>query len=192
MTAAQRTRYFRDLWPAACAAQVWDARDEGRRRLVTADCMAAVKGPATASTTDLQADEVTALFCYLEFLGDPASLDKSARWLDCQQDYQAYNRARQADWHERAMYGHSKRPNKLDKHRFSGATSAAGGPLDAFDPEAIRKRHMTMASRHQKKERQAKKTAAKEPATPAPIPAPQRVEPPMIPATHAQDDRYPF
>lgn len=160
MTSAQRTIYFRDFWPAACAGQKWNIRDNIRRQLVTGECMTAIKAPATASTSDLGDDEVTALFCYLDFLGDPASLNKSARWLDCQQDYRAYNRAKQADWHERALYGHSKRPNKLDRNRFCGAQSAAGEPLDAFDPEGIKKRHMTMASRHQKKQRQAKKTVS--------------------------------
>lgn len=171
MTPAQRTRYFKHHWPDACAANGWNTRDEGRRKMVTAECMAAIAGPQTDSTSDLREDEVTALFCYLEHLAAPDDLDKSARWVDCQQDYRAYNRARQADWHERSLYG--KRPNKLDRDRFDGETSAVGGPLERFDPEAIHKRHLTMASRHQKKLRaEGKATKAAKAATPAPATQP--------------------
>jgi len=99
---------------------------------------------------DLVPDEVTALFCYCDFLATE-SLEASERWVDCQRDYHAYNRARQADWHERAMYG--DRRNKLDRHRFAGAASAVGAPQEEFDPESIRQRHLTMASRHQAKQR---------------------------------------
>ncbi len=116
--------------------------------------MAAVRGPATDSTTLLDDDEVTALFCYLEFLAHPDDLVRSARWLDCQQDYRAFNRARQADWHEQRMFGGRK--SKLTRDRFAGEKSAVAGPLEKFDPEAIRKRHLTMATRHQKKQRDEK------------------------------------
>lgn len=157
MTKATRARYLLQLWPAACAAQGWPVRDESRRHQVTADCMRAIKAPVVTSTSDLGPDEITALFCYLEFLANPAGLDTSARWLDCQQDYHAYNRARQADWYERKTYGKGR--NKLDRDRFSGETSAQGKPLDDFDPEAIQRRFITVASRAQKRERQARKEA---------------------------------
>jgi hypothetical protein len=181
MTSAARTRYFR-LWTNACAAAGWNPKDETRRRAVTSECMRAVRGPAIASSTDLGEDEITALFLYLEFLaaGD-ADLELSARWLDCRTDYKAYSRARQADWHETQTYGRGQ--NKLDKNRFAGEVSAAGGPLDKFNPEAIRKRHLTMASRHAAKKKREKETAApKAPDTPAfpmggtsaPVPEPKR------------------
>jgi len=151
MTSIQRAHYFRTLWPAACAARGWNPRDDARRKQTTAACMAAIRAPISDTTTALAQDEITALFCYLDHLAAPDSLDKSARWITCQDDYKTYNRARQADWHERALYGH--RPNKLDRDRFAGETSAAAGPLDTLDPEAVRQRHITMASRHQKKQR---------------------------------------
>lgn len=96
----------------------------------------------------------------MKFLANQDDLDQSARWLDCQQDYKAFNRARQADWHEGKTYG--RRPNKLDKNRFAGARSAQGGALDEFDPEAIRKRHLTMATRHQAKMKKEAKSGASE------------------------------
>ena len=189
MTPAQRSRYFRDLWPAACAANNWSTRDEGRRKKVTADCMAAIRAPATDSTTALGEDEITALFCYLEFLADPDSpraLDKSARWVTCQEDYRTYNRARQADWHERSLYGH--KPNKLDRDRFAGETSASAGPLDTLDPEAIRQRHITMASRHQRKTR-GQKTEARKPKPPS-VPPPKSPDP--VPASTSDEADWPF
>jgi hypothetical protein len=120
--------------------------------------MAAVRGPDTDSTTALGDDEVTALFTYLLHLADPASLDKSARWVTCQEDYRTFNRARQADWHERAVYGN--RPNRLDRQRFAGATSAAGGPLETLSADEVRKRHLTMATRHRQKRRQPRSAIA--------------------------------
>lgn len=159
MTPRERTHYHAVLWPAACRAMGWSHKDQERRRKVVIDCMEAVRGPlVTTSDPEFGRDEVTALFCYLEHLADQASLDKSARWVTCQQDYRTYNRARQADWHERKMYGPGR--NKLDRNRFKGAASAAGGPLDNLDADEVRKRHVTMASRHQKKMRQAKAAVA--------------------------------
>ena len=155
MNPGQRKTYFH-LWGEACAAQHWNTKDNAQRQDITARCMASVRGPAVASTSALGEDEITALFCYLNYLktGD-ADLDAAARWVDCQTDYKAFARARQADWHEEALYGKSKKPNRLDRNRFAGAKSAVGAPLDTFDPQAIHKRHLTMASRHQKKTRAA-------------------------------------
>ncbi len=155
MTPAERSHYHVVLWPAACRAQGWQPKDPEKRRAAVLACMAAVSGPAvTTSDARFGRDEVTALFCFLQHLADPASLDKSARWVTCQQDYRTYNRARQADWHERKLYGAGK--NKLDRNRFGGTASAAGGALDDLDPEAVRKRFITMASRHQRKMRTEK------------------------------------
>ncbi len=159
MTPKQRVLFFRDIWPSACRKQGWSSGDDTKRHEIIASCMQLVGGPATRSTGDLGPDEVTALFCYCEFLAKE-TLEASERWVDCQQDYHAFNRARQADWHEHAMYGN--RPNKLDRQRFAGATSSAGEAAEVFDPEAIRKRHMTMASRHQKRQRTEVKTVTAE------------------------------
>ena len=165
MTPAMRTKYF-SLWGAACLGQGWAVKDSARRNATTAKCMEEICGPQTDSTTELAPDEVTALFCYLEFLANPDSLDLSARWLDCKTDYKAYNRARQADWHEVKTYGKTG-SKKLQKDRFAGARTATGEPLDKFNPEAIRKRHLTMATRHQKKMAEDKANGVA-PKTPAP------------------------
>lgn len=151
MTPNERKVYFGHLWPDACLANEWDVKNDAKRRTVTVDCMRAIRAPETDSTSALGRDEVTALFTYLIHLADPSSLDKSARWVTCQEDYRTFNRAHQADWHERALYGAGK--NKLDRNRFKSATSAAGGPLDTLSEDEVRKRHITMASRHQKKMR---------------------------------------
>lgn len=152
MTPGERVKFFRDLWPAAALANEWDIKDDDRRRKVILDCMALVRGPmVTTSSPAFGRDEVTALFCYLDHLANPDDLDKSARWDTCLQDYRTYNRARQADWHERKLYG--RKPNKLDRDRFAGAKTASAGALDDLDAEEVRKRHMTFASRHQRKER---------------------------------------
>ena len=150
MSPEARSRYFGHYWPAACEAKGWRAKDEVRRRHTTGECMRLIRALQVESVTLLGPDEITALFCYLEFLANPSSLAHSQRWLDCQQDYRAYNRARQADWHERQTYGRSG-SNKLRKNRFAGQQSAQGKPQETFDPEAARKRHLTMVSRHRTK-----------------------------------------
>jgi hypothetical protein len=173
MNARERAKYFGDLWPAACLANEWDVKDENRRRAVTGECMRLVRGPMTDSSSALGADEITALFCYLDHLADGASLEKSALWVTCQEDYQTFNRAKQADWHERALYGN--KPSKLTRDRFRGETSATVGPLESLDPEEVRKRHLTMASRHQKRQRRqrAENPIGLQPAPAAPKPAPE-------------------
>jgi hypothetical protein len=110
--------------------------------------MSLVRGPrCTTSDPRFGADETTALFTYLIFLADQSSLEKAARWADCHEDYRAFNRAKNADWHERETYG-AAGARKLQRDRFGCRHTAAGEPLDAFDPEEIRKRHITMAARH--------------------------------------------
>jgi len=146
----QRKIYFGQLWPAACQAKGWRVKDDVRRQHTTAECMRMVKAPITDSTTALGPDQVTALFCYLDHLVHPGDLIRAAKWVDCQTDYRAYNRARQADWHQRKAYGRGGR--KLTQNRFGGAATAEGEPFEKFDPAAIRKRHLTMASRHRRKQ----------------------------------------
>lgn len=159
MDAAQRRAYHGRRWPAACAARDWHAKDEELRRQVTHDCMTSVRGPRIFSSSDPRfgQDEITALFCYLEHLANPSSLDLAARWTQCCQDYRSFNRARQADYHERSLYGTGK--NRLDKNRFAGRTSANAHPLNPLDPQEIYRRHLTVKSRRDKAEREASKLA---------------------------------
>lgn len=190
MSPATRTRYF-SLWGKACAVKGWPAKDNARRRAVTLECMALVRGPAvTTSDPEFGPNEVTALFTYLEFLAHPSDLLRSARWVDCQEDYVAFNRARQADWHEEKTYGRQG-SGKLAKNRFGGAKTAEGEPLEPFNPKAIYKRHLTMATRHQAKAgrvRVGKNSASPKPASTPPATAP--IEDPV----HAEllDDGNPF
>jgi hypothetical protein len=160
MNPATRTRYF-SLWTKACKCQGWDSTNQDLRRDITRQVMAAVRGPDVDSITALGNDEITALFIFLEHKADDASLMKSARWVDCQKDYRMVNRGRQSDHHERALYGKSKKANKLDRNRFAGQRTALGHPLSDFDPEEVRKRHLTMASRHQAKQRKERAEADK-------------------------------
>ncbi len=154
MKPGARTLYHARLWPAACRVNGWGVGDLAKRREITRRCMEAVRGPQSDSTSDPRFGdaETTALFVFLTHLASPDDLDASAEWVKCQEDYRTYNLARQADWHERALYGHGR--NKLARDRFAGAASAGGGALDTLDPDAVWKRHLTMASRHQKKLRQ--------------------------------------
>lgn len=160
MNPGTRKTYFVKYWPAACAAKGWRKGDNEQRRAVVLACMRLVRGPlVTTSDPRFRADETTALFCYLDHLAHPADIDKAARWVDCQADYKAFNRARQADYHEHATYG-ARGSKRLRKQRFGGAASATGEPLEKFDPKEIRKRHMTMANRHAAKRRKERKAAA--------------------------------
>ena len=197
MTPKERAAYFAHLWPEACYANEWEPKDEARRRATTVECMAMIRGPRVDSTSKLGPDEITALFVYLRHLGDPSSLEKSADWVSCQEDYKTFNRARQADWHERELYGTGK--NKFDRNRFAGAATAAGSPLGTLDRKKTSHRHLTFAHRHQKKLRADKKAGVGQivpsptPAIPAemPAPAPQPFPPLKIQSTpHTRPSIY--
>ena len=150
MDDVERAKYHGQWWPEACQTQRWRVKDEDRRRHVALECMRLVRGPmVTTSHPDWGHDETTALHTYLRILADP-SLVNSQRWLDCQKDYVAFNRARQADWHERKAYGR-KGSGKLARNRFAGAKSAQGEPQEEFDPQAARKRHISMAYRNRQR-----------------------------------------
>jgi hypothetical protein len=195
MTPGERVHYHKTLWPAACRVNGWPVSDAEKRREVVLVCMQQVRGPlVTTSDPRFGRDEVTALFCFLEHLAAPDELDKSLRWDTCRQDYRTYNRARQADWHERKLYG--RVPNKLDRDRFAGATSASGKPIDDLDPEQVRKRHMTFARRHQKADpsirRQKGQNLASQPVASTPPPGVQVNTPaPAVPAGQ-QGEGEPF
>lgn len=150
MTPKTRVFFFAEIWPAVCAKQGWSKSDNAKRHEVVATCLRLVRAAAVESMSDLGPDEVTAFFCYCEFLATE-TLEAAENWDECMRDYKTYNRARQADWHERSLYGGRK--NKLDRQRFGGAASAVLPPAESLDPEEVRKRHLTMASRHQAKQR---------------------------------------
>jgi len=145
MKRSENVYFFTKVWPAVCRAQHLDPRDDETRHGLIASCMQAIGGPDTDSLKGLGDDEATALFTFCRFLANE-NAETSARWLACQKDYVAFNRAQQADWHERALYGN--RINKLDRYRFKGRRSAVGEMLEKFDPDEARKRHLTMAVRH--------------------------------------------
>lgn len=150
MSPTTRKTYFR-LWLAACKVKGWDAGDDGLRRATVLACMVQVRGPqATTSHPDFGPDEITALFVYLDHLAHPSDLLKSAAWVDCQTDYRAFNRARQADWHEEQAYGRQG-SGKLRRNRFAGQKKAAGEALDPLDPAAIQKRFLTMRTRNERR-----------------------------------------
>lgn len=186
MTPGERKTYFA-LWGNVCRVNGWRTGDDERRRAVVLECMRAVRGPlVTTSDKRFRSDEITALLTYLRHLAAPDDLDASARWVTCCEDYKTFNRAKQADWHEREMYGSGK--NKLDRDRFAGAASASGGPLDTLDEDEVRKRHITMASRHQRKMRQARRAEPTLDLTSTPAPQPAYATAPA----GAEDDGNPF
>lgn len=150
MSPTTRTRYFA-LWSKACRQLGWDSKDQDLRRSTVLDCMSHVGGPAvTTSDTAFGSDETTALFVFLDHLAHPSDLEKSAAWVDCRTDYRAYNRARQADWHESKAYGHSG-SSRLRKYRFNGQERAAGETFAPLDPDAIQKRYLTMRLRNERR-----------------------------------------
>src|SRR5689334_10551627 len=106
MTPAARVTYHKTLWPAACLAQGWAARDDAHRRDVALLVMHLAGGPAvTTSSPEFGAAETTALFVYLHQLANPNELVAMEGRLKCKDDYITYHKARQADWHERQAYG---------------------------------------------------------------------------------------
>ncbi len=174
--AAMETQEQSQVWPAACRANGWVSGDKAKRLEIVRRCMELVRGPQVTGTSDpaFGDDETTALFTHLIHLAAPGNLNASARWVQCQEDYRAFNRAQQADWHERELYGDKK--NRWDKNRFAGAASAKAGPLDKLNPDEVRKRHLTFATRHQAAQRLDKKGQDMASQTPATIPAPCSVE----------------
>lgn len=183
MSPGARKTYFR-LWHAACAVKSWNADDDGLRRAVVIECMEKVRGPlVTTSSPEFGADETTALFVYLDHLAHPSDLLKAAAWVDCMTDYRAYNRARQADWHEGQAYG-AQGSGKLRRNRFGGQKKAAGEALDPLDPAAIQKRFLTMRTRN---ERRTGYRSKKPNAAAAQIPPPAAPAAPTIP-----DEMVPF
>lgn len=151
MTPAARVTYHKTLWPAACLAQGWDARDDAHRRDVALLVMHEVRGPSvTTSAPEFGAAETTALFVYLHQQANPNDLVAMEEWLKCKDDYVTYNQARQADWHERRAFGRQGSA-KLQKNRFKGEQTAQQGPLEDLDAKAVAQRLLTMRRHNERR-----------------------------------------
>ena len=134
MNQAQRRKYFTDLWPAACAANGWDVRDNARRREVT------LYATNSSTTTCLQEYQITALFLYLRHLAAPDDLTLAAEWLQCRENPRAYNKIKQGKFWERKAYGGvgttATGSSRLHRQRFKGAVPAHGFDRPATEDTA--------------------------------------------------------
>jgi hypothetical protein len=113
MKPGARSHYHARLWPACCRVNGWKHDDKAKRREIVVRCMAAVRAPSAIDGTSHPLfcdDETTALFTYLAHRTNPADLNASARWVQCQEDYRTFNRAHQADWHETSTASPARRP----------------------------------------------------------------------------------
>lgn len=176
MNRAQLIRYQAELWPAACAGQGWDVRDETLRRDVRRDCLEAI-GVSASRADDihcLDSAEITALFVFLDHLANPNHIGKLQTWTDCQADFRAFNVSRQADYWQRR--GGFKGRGKLVRNRFARRDTAVPKPFqdDALDAKEAEDRLMTMRARTRRKEGRV----GVPPATGA-VPAPH--QPDLIP-----------
>jgi hypothetical protein len=86
MTASQRSTYFGTLWPAACASQKWNPKDDERRKDVT------FSATSKESTSKLTQDEITRLFNKLKWLADPTNFDLALADADPEAALQANKR----------------------------------------------------------------------------------------------------
>jgi hypothetical protein len=179
---AQKSKYFRYLWPDACAAQGWDPRDDARRRAVT------LYATGDATTRLLDQHQITALFVFLAHLADPRSGEKMRQWECCRADRVKYNHARQAEhWRRRAGYAPV---GKLNMGRFGILFEGEISP-EHMDAEQVEIYLMTHRERVQDRElrerltpaeykahlrarrlrREGKKTKPVPPPAPAPVAA---------------------
>ncbi len=146
MNPAQKAKYFRHLWPAACAAQGWDPRDDARRRACT------LYATGSQSTTALDQHAITALFVFLAHLADPRDGEKARQWDLCKRDATTYNHARQAEhWRARAGYAATGR---LNRERFGALFEEQVSP-EHMTPEQIEQYLMTHRERARRKEAKA-------------------------------------
>lgn len=148
MNKLQRSLYFRDLWPAACAAQGWLPKDDARRRAVS------LHATGTESTTAMEEWQVTALFTYLRHLGRPDDLTASAAWLNCQENPKAYNMVRQGKFWEKKTYGKlgtkAKGGNsQLHRRRFGNSIPATEFEKPA-DEQTAHEYLLTTRTRYQR------------------------------------------
>lgn len=110
MNAKQRAYFFKHLWPACCAANGWDPKDDALRH----DVVEYATG--LDSTRHLSAHQVTALFLYVRHLADPADTRIADQWRTCRTSPYKFNLLRQAE-HFRRLCGYA-RIGKLSKERF--------------------------------------------------------------------------
>jgi hypothetical protein len=168
MNSKQRCQYFTEYWPNACAAKGWHAKDDSKRRGVTAECMRAIGAPGATSTSDLGEAEITALFLYLRLIALPDNLQLLHDWDLCKEDYQRFNTMRQGDWWQ-GKTGY-KRRGKLEKRRFQNRPTQ-----NLFDREEHMSKedaeHYLMTMRARAKSVAKRKVAAAA-ATATPVTAP--------------------
>lgn len=159
MKPAARTYYHSTLWPAVCAAQGWDRKDQDLRRSVTLDAMRAVGAPEITSSDPAWKDaHSTALFTYLRHLAEPDNLSLLQRWTDCQAGYEAFNMSRQADHFQQIAYGRTL-GERITGRRFFGRRKAEQPAMDPDAPLTKKEaadRLMTMRARARKKTREYK------------------------------------
>jgi hypothetical protein len=136
MNPRQRSYYHADLWPAACAAQGWDPRDNERRREVTQEAT------GVPSTRDLDQHQITALFALCGHLAGFASATDT--WHRIQRTgARAVNLQRQGE-HHRAAAGY-RAGGRLDMDRFR---KLGDGEIEPEMSEAEATRYaMTMRAR---------------------------------------------
>jgi len=152
MNPAQKAKYFRHLWPAACEAQGWDPRDDARRRACT------LYATGSDSTTALSQHAITALFVFLAHLADPRDGEKARQWDLCKRDATTYNHARQAEhWRRRAGYAPT---GKLNRDRFGALFEEQISP-EHMTPEQIDQYLMTHRERARRKDAKADADAAR-------------------------------
>lgn len=117
--ALYRVRFQADFWPAVCAAQGWDPRDEIRRRDLRARCWEEIGIPERGDAMPANDAEATALFTLCRHLAEPDNINLALRWDQCRPDFRAFNKARQADFLAPPT-----------RRIYRGRQSAAGSPLD--------------------------------------------------------------
>jgi hypothetical protein len=173
MTKSQRAHYLLELWPAACAANGWDKRDDVRRRAEVARCFAMLGRADVVSSTQVTEDwQITALFVYLTHRAAPSDLVKAETWVEVMKDPIAYNLAKQADWFaKKAGY---QPESRIYRDRFAGRVTAeptglASSPTRKQSLDRLR----TMENRSRMHARKAQAAAAAlADSMPTPVPPP--------------------
>ena len=154
MNPRQKRLYFQVLWPAACATQGWDPRDDARRRACT------LYSTGDESTRLLDEHGITALFVFLAHLADPRDGEKARQWDLCRADRTAFNHARQAEhWRRRAGYPAT---GKLNRERFGMVFEEEISP-EHMGAEEIERYLMTHRERARARERRGNAAPAANP-----------------------------
>ncbi|MBN2069130.1 MAG: hypothetical protein JW739_05785 [Opitutales bacterium] len=155
MNKAQRSKYFKQLWPNACRVQQWDPKDTTKRHLITRQCMLLCGGPDTDSITKIGQAEISALFTYLNWLASPQNLRLQAAWESCMEDYRTRNVTAQGNyWRRRAGYA---KAGKIERDRFSAAPYSGPSGESELTPEEAENYLLTMRSRAKTKKKKGSK-----------------------------------